>query len=653
MEVTIAKHCVGQDPQTGLSPMQTQLLTSPKPVRIASAPTGAGKSYAFKQAMLKNERVLFIVPTKRLAQNLAVSLIEDLIEQDGWSEAKAVSKVEIWSGDRSKELKEDGETHIIARRCREIDNLDWTRQGGEMIVAILEVVVVLLLRKRLEAGLASKGIFDLAENFDHVVFDEFHTISSRGFGLAGVCALLAAKWQGARMKVSFLSATPLDIAAVLEKLGIGADKIDHISEPLLDSGRVVHGDVRLGLHEFADMASLVAHHLDEISTQINGGQMVVLIFDELREHQKQLAQLSDLFAKAGIRPKEGLVISSLDDSRQGGDPDGFFHWGRHRDPRNYKVLVATSSVEMGVTFRTNLLFMEPGFESLNFLQRYGRAARGDIDGHVAVRIDKNSQKRAWLSKLRKFIVEHEDRKIEIEQLTKVLTKKIRKRFRSQAESCFGALSNRAIYTSGLFWNALIAHLSMKGYQAAHLRKLQPAPSKKIRALLAEVHKMERDSILGGPVKKWCHRFENEVYRLRDIGPKIRVIEEPNHHILEISEEWLQKNTDILKRYPVCEGKDGYPEVYVEKKYEAYLLDKKNYIKRQVETIFPHTEYTEWLDTGPELVIHWCQYLKNDRSALDAWEHFPESMQAALDLVRLTGLVVGNETVGMEAGAQIL
>ena len=40
------------------------------------------------------------------------------------------------------------------------------------------------------------------------------------------------------------------------------------------------------------------------------------------------------------------------------------------------VLIATASVEMGVTFRAaNLLFMEPGFEPLNFLQRYGRAAR--------------------------------------------------------------------------------------------------------------------------------------------------------------------------------------------------------------------------------------------------------------------------------------
>ena len=55
----------------GLSPMQERLLRSDKFVRLVSAPTGSGKSYAFMRAVLdENARVLFIVPTKRLLQNL-------------------------------------------------------------------------------------------------------------------------------------------------------------------------------------------------------------------------------------------------------------------------------------------------------------------------------------------------------------------------------------------------------------------------------------------------------------------------------------------------------------------------------------------------------------------------------------------------------
>jgi CRISPR-associated helicase Cas3 len=655
MEMTIARHCVGCDPETGLSPMQTQIMTAPKPVRIVSAPTGAGKSYAFKQAMLNDERVLFIVPTRRLAQNLISGLLDDLVTQDGWTEEQAGAKITMWSSDATRDLMKAGEMHIGARRCREIHTLDMTRKGGEMIVAVPEVVAGLLLRSYLDAGLSSIGIFDVAECFDHVVFDEFHTVSARGFGLSAVCALLAAQWPGSRMKVTFLSATPLDITPVLEKSGVNPDKdIAYISEPLSASeGRPVHGYVRLSLYEACDMTDLLEKHLDEVASQIAAGQMVVLIFDELRGLQLQLSGLSRLLAGIGLQSGEALVINSLDDSRANTAPDGFFHSGRHRDPRNYKVLVATSSVEMGVTFRTNLLFMEPGFLPMNFLQRYGRAARGDMDGHVVVRISEHSQKLAWFNKLQKFVAAHTGKTISISMLTEILTQKIRKTFRPQPEeTCFGALSNRAAYAAGLFWHALIEHLSMKGYQAAHLRKLQPVTGRRIHALLAKVRKMEQDPMFGRTAINWCRRFEAEARTLRDIGPKIRV-KEPDGGNFKVLEEWLQKNTDILTRCPVCEGKDGLPEVHLKKTYETYLLDKKNYVKRQVEAVFPHSEYTQWLNAGEELVDHWCRSFKDLRMDTGAWEYWPESMQAALDLVRLTGLVVSNETVGMEAGAQVL
>ena len=56
---------------SGLSPMQERLLRSEKHVRLVSAPTGSGKSYAFMRAVLdEGAHVLFIVPTKRLLQNL-------------------------------------------------------------------------------------------------------------------------------------------------------------------------------------------------------------------------------------------------------------------------------------------------------------------------------------------------------------------------------------------------------------------------------------------------------------------------------------------------------------------------------------------------------------------------------------------------------
>ena len=58
--ITIRRHAV-HTLDHGLSPLQYELLTDPTKIRIADAPTGAGKSYAFQRALLEKQRILFIV----------------------------------------------------------------------------------------------------------------------------------------------------------------------------------------------------------------------------------------------------------------------------------------------------------------------------------------------------------------------------------------------------------------------------------------------------------------------------------------------------------------------------------------------------------------------------------------------------------------
>jgi superfamily II DNA or RNA helicase len=92
IKLTVKRHCVGQLPESGLSPLQHELLNNSAKIRIANAPTGAGKSYAFERAMLDNkQRILFIVPTKRLCQNLAAGLLNSLTHIHGWTKEQALS----------------------------------------------------------------------------------------------------------------------------------------------------------------------------------------------------------------------------------------------------------------------------------------------------------------------------------------------------------------------------------------------------------------------------------------------------------------------------------------------------------------------------------------------------------------------------------
>ena len=126
MAVTIARHCVGSDPETGLSPLQQDLLTRPEKVRIADAPTGAGKSYAFQRAMIAGERVLFIVPTRRLAQNLIAGLqrkIQDVAKKGNLKDFFHVQEVPpeqefrgaVFGLDGFDPFAESGETELVIR----------------------------------------------------------------------------------------------------------------------------------------------------------------------------------------------------------------------------------------------------------------------------------------------------------------------------------------------------------------------------------------------------------------------------------------------------------------------------------------------------------------------------------------------------------
>lgn len=656
-ELTVARHSVKQEGDAGLSPLQQLLIESEKKIRIAEAPTGAGKSYAFQQAIVRNERVLFIVPTRRLAQNLCAGLSESLIRDNGWNEDAVSKKLALWNSDETKRLKEAGEVNIPARRIREVYDLDATREGGEMIIAVPEVVSYLLLRYRPEKGQSDVGVFEMLNTFEHIVFDEFHTISPRGFGLAALFAKLAAE-HPCRAKVSFLSATPLDIAPVLQRLDVAENEIAELHEELTDEGRAVHGDVRLSLCDCESLPDLIRLHTEAITHEIAKGRQVVIIYNRLADLQLHLPELEQIFRGAEIHPGRVLLVNSIDDSRVNAGGNGFFVAGRHEDPEAFDVLVATASVEMGVTFRANLLFMEPGFEPMNFLQRYGRAARGPHDGHVLVRFDdKMLNKMPWFRQLKRWTEKHQNDTVAIHDLTNVLSQASQKRFKDCPEEGakhFGKLPNRAAYSSGLYWNVLMGHFSNIKYRWEHLKAHQPKPATRIYWLLKTVREMVSDREFGDSVKDWCDRFENEARTLRDIGKGLRVLEdEARGDVFYAQEVWLRRNTDILDRFPLLMADDGLEEIRISGKLGDFLLEKGNFVKATRNTKFPHTPYTVILRDDAFIVKEWAREFRKGAGADPlAWELYPEAMAAAEMLVRLTGLIVSDDE-DVDAGSGVL
>jgi CRISPR-associated endonuclease/helicase Cas3 len=648
MELTVARHCVAQL-ENGLSPLQQALLNEPKRIRIVDAPTGAGKTYAFQQALLQDRRILFIVPTRRLAQNIAAGLINDLVKFHHWKPELAERKVQIWSSDQTAVLREQGVENICGFRVRQSQYLDNTRSGGEMIVAIPEVVSQLLHRTYLDKGQSGFGVFDLLDDFDHIVFDEFHTIEARGLGLAALFAKLACvptEVDGngyGQAKVSLLSATPLDIKPILEKLGVPDGGIAELHESITSEGRPLHGNVQLILESLPDMPAVLQKYLERVKHEVAQNRQIVMIYNALADLKRQLPNLINFLKEAGIPADKILVINSIDDSGENTQSGYGYHAGRKQNPDDFSVLIATASVEMGVTFRAaNVMLMEPGFAPMNFLQRYGRAARRGEDGVVIVRIHPDHANNTdWLRPVIDWVKLHQGQTVSIETLSQVLSQSVRQRFQSESTIYYGTLPQQAIYSSGLYWQALLRHKSNKSHRREHLLQHQPASSKHLYALLKQFEALENDTYYHQPAVAWRERLLAQALNLRDIGARIRVIEADGRRLL-VDRVWLERETGVMQSLPLQTDSCGEEYFQLQGELDDYLLVQKNRTNRKLTVYFPHTCRTWDLEAGNGLLREWGRLFKNTRDGDTeaAWEDFPDAMKAAEQLVSLTGLVPG-------------
>ena len=550
---------------SSLSPMQERLLRSKRFVRLVSAPTGSGKSYAFMRAVLDEEaHVLFIVPTKRLLQNL----IEDSREQahvhlrnQGWDEMQCTAWIEErvieWSGNQAS----GGRETLAATRVRQLLAGEG-HSGGRVIFAIPEVVVRLVCGIRL-TGASAINPFSYVRRFDHIVFDEFHTTDDRSFGLASLMSLLAVTERQGR--VSLLSATPIDVTGILARAGAGRDDIEMITEEIIDGHprghRPIHGNVSMSLHS-SSLPDLIELNIDAVRASIGDRCTVIIIYDSLQRLQQDEPKIRAILRKAGIKDERVLAINSIDDSRR--TPGESRRGRRYEDPRDYDVLVCTSTVEIGVTFRSTLMFMEPGFGLASFVQRVGRVSRGAEDGQVMVSLPEQRRSRhAWTRRIATVVEQNQE--LTVQDFSARILRDVRMRLEptpKEAETDLTAPDTTVSYYRrpswrGAFWAALFIaairrqKMSIQREARDRLYDLSPGTVKFVEARIREIlsvdtvnHNLRREA---QPHRRWVNALLASALTYRDIGATFRVVD-PSGDSHVVSESFLRRATDILNRH---------------------------------------------------------------------------------------------------------
>ena len=556
----------------GLSPMQERLLRSERFVRLVSAPTGSGKSWAFMRAVLEEgAHVLFIVPTKRLLQNLidgAREQARERLRSRGLDEGRRASWIDEriieWSGNQTS----DGGERLSLARVRQI-LAGGGYSGGQVVFAIPEVVVRLISGIHI-TGASAINPFFYVRRFDHIVFDEFHTIDDRAFGLVSLMSLLAVtERQG---KVSLLSATPIDVTGILVRAGVGRDDIEMISEEIVDGHppghRPIHGNVSVSLDP-RSLPTLVELNIDAVRASIAEGCTVIVIYDSLRCLKQDEPNMRAILRDAGIEYERVLTLASIDDSRrQAGEPPS---GRRYEDPRDYDVLLCTSIVEVGVTFRSTLMFMEPGFGLASFVQRVGRVSRGADDGQVIVSLPERTQGRhAWARRVEAVVQQNRD--LTVQDFTARILRDASRQLepaRKEADTDIPAPGTTFSYYRraswrGAFWAALFivalrrARMRIQKEARDRLYELSPGTVRFVDARIGEILSVDtvndNQRRQSQPHRRWVDALLASALTYRDIGATFRVVD-PNGDSTPVTESFLRRATDILSRH-VASDEDG-------------------------------------------------------------------------------------------------
>lgn len=343
---------------------------------IITAPTGTGKSYAFPFPVLhaklnpkpfdeNSVRGLIVLPTNALIEELTESFTCTYPQLNIRKlNAKVLDEAEKKGIGRWEEA-----LNIALQADLLITNPDiinYAMHGGYYAIENYK-----------KQGSINFGAF--LEKFQYIIFDEYHLYNEAQIAnLLTIVKLnnLIFDAENKKMKFFFVSATPEPkLKTIFEQENYTYQEIieEITNEP--HNARAIHGVLETTFVYTPDVTELIESYLPQISKQLANNNKVLIILDRLRDVQELANKFTRLFPNHTIYQSTGYINKNENHNQK---------------IAQAHLILATNKAEVGVNYDVEYCIMQPGKFYQNFVQRFGRVARGNKDGKVIVAINKNT-----------------------------------------------------------------------------------------------------------------------------------------------------------------------------------------------------------------------------------------------------------------------
>ena len=552
MGFTIKAHGVGVE-SNGLSPMQNQLLSDPKPIRIGGAPTGAGKTYAFQRAVLDATEptwVLFVVPTQALAKDILQS-----------AEEQSIFAV-VWDGNQSKTIRESGR-NVWEERKKQVEEL--SERGGFLISTPESLGQLLSGRPQLQR-VESPLLWLLQAK--HWVFDEAHTISERGFGfmyfwVSWIAYLYTSGYENHIPKITLLSATHSNLWKAWFKDGddspLSTSLVSFIDETILPpevpNVRMLHGDVHIELDNRSVTDLFLLHGL----SQLERGQRVLVIYDSLYALFQNQSKILEAIQGIGMQTSEVYVVDGQD--KQTLTTQDFAGFDSGLTPsKQHRLIIGTSAIEMGVNYPgVTCAFLDPGIDKAALLQRIGRVSRGDYTGDIWICTSMYGAVNQHIIEFQSFAGDLSIEEVRGDRNNDLRTLELK----------------RAKALGSAYWSWLER-------QPGHFRDFthtvhptiskESQPGKQLNAIRYAIEQYDDDPLYTNALCAWLRGVDRELQQLRSFSPTVSIQFGKNNPVIEYSRIWVMRWLDCSK-ISVVEGVWVFPgsrDRFLRKRPSSYI-----------------------------------------------------------------------------------